>query len=195
MVDYHPLTYPDAVKPEDLGQLFTSFRYSAFRLETLDWYDADGEAEPLQAWLAGRSLPLGPAYTDWLATVRDAVAEGKTVQRVHVMTEPVSAYVHWELGWFQGHAVAAGEDIRLLPHHGIDWPRGLLKLDWWLFDDERVAIFRFDYEARLIDIELNASPNVAEHFRGERDIALGQAVPYADYLRANPWIAQPPNVD
>ena len=192
MADHGPLTYRDGVKPEDLNELFASFRYSAFRLEALDWYNTDFEIEPLQAWLAGRSLPLGPFYTQWLDIVSDAAAAGKTMQRVHVITEPLSAYVHWELGWFQGNSAAAGEDIWVLPHRGNIWPPGLLKLDWWLFDDERVAIFRFDDRAQLVDIELNASPNVAEHFRGERDIALSQAVSYADYIRANPWITEPP---
>lgn len=183
------------VKPEDLNTLFTSFRYSAFRLETLDWYDVDAEAEPLQAWLAGRSLPVDPVNGEWLDIVRDAVAAGKTMQRVHVMTVPLTGYVHWELGWFQRHSAAAGEDIWLLPHYGGFWPRGLMRLDWWLFDDERVAIFRFDDRARLTDIELSASENVAEHFRGERDTALREARPYANYIRLNPWIAEPPGTD
>jgi hypothetical protein len=43
---------------------------------------------------------------------RDA---GRTQQRVHVVTEPLTDYLAYELTWEYGLHAAAGEDIRIIP--------------------------------------------------------------------------------
>jgi hypothetical protein len=187
-----------ALRPEDIGQLFRDFRHSAFRLETLDSYAISTEETAFAAWMDGREIPLDEDMDGWLEIVRDARAAGKTMQRVHVIREPVTDYVHWELGWGQKHSVAAGEDIRLIPHRGDEWPARIPQpgYDFWLFDEAhpgeaKVAIYRFDESKRPVKLTISKSPSVIAQFCQWRDAALEAAIPFHLYVDRNPWILEP----
>ena len=86
--------------PVDLPELqaqFETFSYSAFRLETLQSYAGTGRDE------------------QWIALLKASRRWGKTHQRVHVVTEPLTRAMQEELtDGYEGN-VAAGEDIRIVP--------------------------------------------------------------------------------
>ena len=83
--------------PAEFGAAFDEmFTRSAFRLELLDRYAATNEAEPFRRFRAG--LPQGPAWHEpWKQYVRDAIRDGKQMARVHVVSEPLSDYLEFEL--------------------------------------------------------------------------------------------------
>lgn len=115
---------PDA--PE-FRALFGTFQRSVFRLETLQSYGTyEGEDETLAAFLAGHPEPPDPEHDAWAEQIAANVRAGKTVQRVHVVIEPVSEYIAYELTWGYAPNVRSGEDVRVIPvPTGRPWPTDL----------------------------------------------------------------------
>jgi hypothetical protein len=134
-------------------QLFDGFQRSAYRLETLQYYQADSEAGPLRAFLAGQPQPELPGKDRWVSRIRDARAAGKTMSRVRVVAEPLSEYLRFELSWSYPPNVAAGEDIRIM-RHGTAEILDLPEQDYWLFDSEVLVWFRYNSAGRLVGAEV-----------------------------------------
>ena len=162
--------------PDELGKLFESFRYSAFRLECLPSYDVteDDEAEALQLFRHGRPEPPWRKDRAWLQTVRAAKQRGAQMQRVRLVESPLTNYQRFQCAWGYPANVTAGEDIRILDHR----PSGLLAVDYWLFDDTTAVVLEYDDAGRFL------VPVVAETlqpYQQARDIALRLAVPFPQY--------------
>lgn len=89
------------------------FNQSAYRLELLDYYVGVNERDPYQRFLAGQ--PQDPAWREpWKRFVRNALEHGKTMARVHVVSEPLSDYLRFELTCAYPANAEAGEDVRIL---------------------------------------------------------------------------------
>jgi hypothetical protein len=164
------------LKPEDLGQLFKTFRHSAFRLETLPAYAIEEEAESLRAWRAGEPRPAWYEDREWCRLVAEATAAGKRMQRVRTVRRPLSEYIRLELDWGYPQNVEAGEDIRILelgPDHGTALH------DFWLFDDLIVVRLEYDDGGRFIQ-PVAASEDAPNYCR-VRELVLAPAVPFASY--------------
>lgn len=159
--------------------LFANVRQSWFRLETLQVYNA-GEADELQEFLAGRPQP--PSLGAWHDMIRAHVAVGRSLRRVHVIREPLTDYVRWEL-YAYGPSIEAGEDVRVLPvPEDMDWPTDIPEgLDFWLFDDRDVWVMGYDHTARFRACELVTDPAEVERYRRWRDAALAASIPVSDY--------------
>ena len=87
------------VTSAEFDALFTGFEHTAYRLETLQAYDVSYEEEPYRAFLACHPQPRDPAKSQWVSMIGDAVRAGKVFQRVHVVREPLTDYLRYELGW------------------------------------------------------------------------------------------------
>jgi hypothetical protein len=170
----------DPRSPE-FGRLFTDVRQSWFRLETLQRYDAAYERDDFAAFLRGEPITTEPG--PWQAMIRDHVAAGRQLVRVHVIEEPLSDYIRYELAAYVPN-VEAGEDVRLIPVPRGTWPADVPRHDYWLFDDSRLWLM--DYSpagaleaARLVDDPLA----IEEHLRW-RDTAIASSMPLAHYQAA-----------
>src|SRR6266487_4396467 len=97
----------------DWPGLFGRFEHTCFRLETRQRYDEPGEADALRSFLAGQEPASYPGKEAWLAIVRAAVTAGKVMQRVHIVAEPLTDYLRFEIGWGYPLSATAGEDIRI----------------------------------------------------------------------------------
>src|SRR5919206_2515515 len=79
---------------DQLVAAFHTFRYSVFRLETLQVYAGSGEDEGIAAFYRGDTdPPPDPAEDEWAALLRANRDVGRLQQRVHVVTEPISDYL------------------------------------------------------------------------------------------------------
>jgi hypothetical protein len=160
------------------GRLFSDVRRSWFRLETLQRYDVPYEREELERFLRGE--PVATAPGPWQAMIREHVAAGRELVRVHVLEEPLTDYARYELHAYAPN-VEAGEDVRLIPVVRGDWPTGVPRHDYWLFDGERLWLMDYDpagafRAARLID-----DPATVERHRHWRNATLARSIPLADY--------------
>lgn len=165
--------------PQEFGAAF-GFRESAFRLELFDRYDVTQEAEPFRRFLAGQHVD--PSWREpWAGLVREETQAGKRMSRVHVVTEPLSDYLRFEITCGYPPNVAAGEDIRILRLN--DHPRIVLPdRDFWLFDDNRVAEMDYDQNGGFHGGYSITDPSVVMRYRRARDLAMQLSVPLADYL-------------
>jgi hypothetical protein len=160
----------------DWWRLFDGFRYTAFRLEALCVY-AD-EPEPLRCFLAGEPKPPMPGKERWVARVQAACASGKVMSRVHVVAEPLTEYLRYELTWSYPPNVAAGEDIRIAPVSA-----GLPDRDFWLFDSRRLLWLDYDATGRMVSAELDDDPASIAQASHWRDAAMHAGVPLIDYMK------------
>jgi hypothetical protein len=165
----------------DLSELLSSFRHSAFRLETLSKYTMDEEAELFAAFLRGEPLPeWTPDNNPWLRMVADHRAAGRIVHRVHLVSSPLSDYLRFEFA-AQMPSVQAGEDIRVADLAEHPELAGL-RQDFWLFDSETVLLQYYDQDGRFQGSELRS--DVAAYCCRARDVALDASIPLMEYLTA-----------
>lgn len=175
----------------EFAALFANITKSWFRLETLQSYDVADEASQFEAFLAGEvTVPRDDSLNDWADMVGAHVAAGRVLQRVHIVTEPLSDYVKYEIAWGYPFTVAAGEDIRLVVQPAGQWPLSLPKNhDFWMFDGE-VWAMAYDVAGRPQYIEHLTDPDeVARHHDWQRT-ALDLSVPVSDYIAASPELRQ-----
>jgi hypothetical protein len=171
---------PDVITLDQLGRDFTGlFRHRVFRLETLDFYDAPNEHEPYARFLAGEHVD--PAWRKpWQGLVAGVLESGRFMQRVHVVSEPVTDYVRFSLLHGYPYSVQAGEDIRILgrARSGGMCSRG----DWWLFDDTPAAVLVYDSSGTVERVEMHENPVLLAGLCKVRDEALRLAVPLTQYV-------------
>jgi len=164
----------------DFASLFVTFQRSAFRLETRNRYAVPEEVEPFRRFCDGERP--GDEWTrEWTDAVRVAVRAGKRMQRVHVVTEPLTRYLRFELTCGYPNNIAAGEEINILAVRRDD-SAPLLPDDFWLFDDEAVGAMRYDDDGRFLGVEVLTDSATISRYRSFRDVALRLAMPFAAYL-------------
>ena len=181
-----------SVTSPEFDALFTSFRHTAYRLETLQIYDVSYEIEPYRAFLAGEPRPRDAAKNAWTAMLAHSAADGKIVQRVHLVNEPLTDYLRYELEWSYPPNVEAGEDIRILPIDSIsaaDLERSSIPGDYWLFDSSDLWIMHYDDDGAFLCIEQVSEPEAIVTCAYWRDAALHRAIPYYEYMRRRELLA------
>lgn len=150
------------------------------------------DEESVAAFVAGRREPSDPTHDAWVAQIAANVRAGKTVQRVHVVREPLSSYLRYELTWGYAPNVRAGEDIRIVPLAEDDsWPAELAEpgADFWLFDSQELYRQHYSDEGRLLGMELRVDPTEIARACSWRDTALRLGISWEAYLRERPELA------
>ena len=176
----------DPLADDEFDRLFERFEHTAFRLETLQHYSMPYEDGLLRRFLAGELEPVGlnEKYAWWRGLIADAVAVGKRVERIHVVAEPLSDYMRFQLAWlYPGNAIA-GEDIRIIPISSGRWPADLPGYghDYWLLDSQTMALLHYDYEGRFVAVDLTDNESQIAQANAWRNAALHQAISYKEYM-------------
>jgi hypothetical protein len=177
------------LSPREFRGVFDSFAFSVFRLETLQYYTEPDEQAALAAFSAGIPAPPDPGKQEWLAAVGKAHRTGRTIQRVHVIQEPLSEYLRYELSWSYSPNVAAGEDIRIVRvAPGESWPAPLPRQDFWLFDASQLYPQHYDRHGTWIGVEHDPDPSHIVAACRQREAALHLSMPWRDYVRTQPQL-------
>ena len=163
---------------QDFDSLFTR---RVFRLETLDYYDAPNEHEPYARYLAGK--PADWTWREpWQRIVRQHRAAGRIMQRVHVISDPPSDYIRFELLRVYPANVEAGEYVGILGRAEAD---DLLPLggDFWLFDDDLVAYLEYDCgDGSVRHVQMLNTEGAVSAAVDLRNDALRLSTPLARYV-------------
>lgn len=168
------------------SEAFRDLTASWFRLETLQAYDVGSEREQFEEFLhTGQIDASGGA--EWREMIGRHVAAGRSLQRVHVVEEPLTDYLRYEIAAYELNN-AAGEEIGLIPVARGEWPEGLPRdLDFWLIDDGEPGatawLMDYDENGGYRGDERIHDPEVIETYRRWRDTALSLAVPLNEYIR------------
>ncbi len=170
---------------------YSAFTHGAFRLEGLQQYLVDFEAERFGAFREGQPLPPRPQSSQaWFRMLREGIAAGKRWHRVHVVERPLSDYVRFEFEAYRD-LTEVGVEVRIadwddLEAAAVD-PVALCGEDFWLFDvetDHPLAIrMEYDADGRYLGYQATRDPGyIAECIR-RRDLAWSASVPFeADAL-------------
>lgn len=113
---------------------------SAIHLETRDAYGTEIELPHMAKWARGEPDDL-EWLEGWCSKVRNHVAQGRTMRRAKIVSEPLSDYQRWTHSVI-GPMVDAGEDIRWVPRRlmsSIAIPGN----DYYVLDDELVVFLHY----------------------------------------------------
>lgn len=163
---------------DDLRRVVDGAKLSAFRLETLPQYLVPGEAERFATWNAGEPMPSRtPENNEWLARLQRDTDRGFRWYRVHILDQPLTAYLRFELySYLEG--VAVGNEIYVADRDAHPDLADLHE-DFWIFDDEIGVRMFYDDEGHFLYPELIDD---LEPYRELRDTSLRHAEPLTDYL-------------
>lgn len=163
------------------------FRRDVFRLETLQVYRGSGEDDLIDLFAAGAvGPPPDPEQDAWEALIRAHRAAGRTVRRVHVVVEPLTSYLRFEMTWQYAPSVAAGEEIGIVVVAGDDWPAEVPHLDFWLYDDQERFDCVYAEDGTWLGVEPTYEPAAIDEAVRWRDVALGYAEPWESFVAGRP---------
>jgi hypothetical protein len=170
---------------ETFEEEFDRFARTAFRLETRQ--DYTGATGPrYDYWRRGEPMPeRSPRTSLWLARVAKTTRAGKRWQRAHIVEQPLSEYMRYEMVVYAEN-VAAGEEIRIVDrnaHPALD----TLADDYWLFDAhdptlEHGVFLRFDDKGYPIRYERTSNLESLAVCYWQRDLVWSLAIQLAEFL-------------
>lgn len=164
----------------ELQELFDTIRVSSWRWERQPYYAVD--LPEVERWRRGE--PSDPNRKEpWLDFIRDLTGGGVPFERVRMLQEPPTEYQRWIIQQTAPN-IAAGEDIRWIS--ASDVPEGAPDYDFYLIDDERVGIMRFDTDMLLIGVDVVDDPAIVSEHRRWRDTVWPHATRHADFLTRSP---------
>lgn len=162
---------------DDWARVWREFTTSAFRLEALPEYRVAGEDGLLERFLSGRPMPVG-FNVGWHDSLRSYRRDGKAVQRVRVVSRPLTDYQRSEFEWGYPGNVEAGEEIRVLDPED-EAVAELPGQDFWLFDDRTVVLMHYQ-DGLQIGRELLVDADPAEYVR-YKELAMARSTPFQCY--------------
>lgn len=150
---------------------------SIFRLESLPAYGVPHEQEEFQRFLDGGEFDPADC-SDWIQTIEAATSRGAVMQRVHILTTPLTDYLRYECAWGYLPHNRAGEDIRILDLTTTSTKVPLR--DWWLIDDELVIDMQYnDSGAVLARVPLPTA--VVRQYVEWRDRLISESTPFEEF--------------
>jgi len=142
------------VTPDELGDLYRTFRHSARRLKARDVYAVPGDDEDFDAFLAGRPVPPRTVEnSSWLKNIDVATGAGRFFGRVRLVGHPLTDYTRFEFASYPEN-IAAGEDVRVLDRGWLsDEDEAWSHQDFWLFDDQIAVLQFYSDDGRFLGVE------------------------------------------
>ena len=173
---------PESILGGKITEFFRDgFEHTAWRLETRRAYAADQRSEAYQRFLRGEERQADPG-NPWSVMVREATAQGRRIERVRVLDDPLSENQRYSLTSVKEN-LAAGEDIRYLRRDRAQ-VHGLPDDDFWLFDSRLIARFRWDEAGWATHLDFTDSPEQVLLGCQARDAAWHYAIRYEELAAA-----------
>lgn len=164
----------------DLMRMLRTFATSAFRLEARQIYSTDGETAAFAAWRQFGHIPdaADPLISGWTEIVRARVEAGAVMRRVHVVRNPLTEYLRFELALQQAHSLPAGEQVRVVD---ADLHPDLARAeDLWLLDDRVGVQLIYDDAGQLTQLRRMTTDEVHVS-RSIRDAAWAAGTDLAEF--------------
>lgn len=162
----------------DIYAEFDRMQREAFRLQQLQSY-AGVKGPEWEAWQAGRPIPPITSETNAFAgKIAAWTAEGKRVYDVHIVEWPLAEYTRYVLDVIPMTAWDGSESFFVDRDAHPDL--ATLTEDFWMFDEERVAVMNYDENEAFVGATAPALP-VADYL-ARRDLAMAHAVPFEQWL-------------
>ncbi|MHC5259921.1 DUF6879 family protein [Streptomyces sp. UC4497] len=166
---------PQMISFEEFDGMFTTFKHSAWRLETRRRYAFDEQQDTYAQFLAKGRVDWD-LDDPWCIERREQSALGKRFERVRILDEPPTVGQRYLLDNARRNT-AVGEDIRVITRSRADG-LGLLREDFWLFDSRVVALLHHNDDDEMTSVELITNPVDVLRYAQAREAAWHHAIPY-----------------
>ena len=163
---------------QEFADLLGACRHTAFKLEFRDSYMTEDPG--YKAWAAGDLKSAIAAYSDSADRMRAAVTRGVRIQRVRIVSVPVSTYIAFEHAVTDEVNITAGEMIRWLPRRHAS-NLALPGNDVWVFDDRIVEFYHFAGDGSYLGNEVTKVPEVVQLCSTAFTAAWTRAIDHHDF--------------
>jgi hypothetical protein len=165
------------VDAEHFDELFEGIERSSWRWECQGYYAID--QNQLQRWRVGQGERGTPDDLAWRTYIQGLRSRGIPFERVRMLTEPLTDYLRYQLDTTDWN-IESGEDIRWISQSTAG-ELGLPDYDYYIFDDNRVLIFRFDDAKNLLGVDVDDDPDVVQRHQTWRATVWPRATAHAEY--------------
>jgi len=140
-----------------------------FKVEVLQDYKGEDNGPSLLAWLSGdkkRSIELLETDEDpeFTKDCRQKAAQGVQLSRVHIVEEPLSPYMQWEMEYYKRVSIPLrGEQVFVVRKSDLnssDLPDG----DLMIFDKRRVIVNSYDQTGLMTQADFYDESDDINHF-------------------------------
>ncbi|MGH3927402.1 MAG: DUF6879 family protein, partial [Pseudonocardiaceae bacterium] len=132
-----------------------------------------------EAWQAGKPLPvITPENHPWLKKVAGYTGAGRRVYDVHIVEWPLAEYTRYGLALIPME-MSGGSEFFLVDREAHP-DLAILTEDFWMFDEQRVAVMRYDEQERFMEAAEPSEP--IETYIARRDLAMKYAVPFGQWM-------------
>lgn len=166
---------------DEWTSMFYSFKHTAFRLETLQWYAEPSESSPFN--LYQRGIDPGPSHMDeWCETITKHMQFGRSMRRVHVVDLPLCAYMRFEVECCYRFSGSAGEEIRLIDRATLSPElQELCREDFWFFDNATVMINDYNSGHTLYQARITTDPRAVAYYSDIEKKIWALGVPFREF--------------
>lgn len=128
---------------EAFENLFSSFKESAFRLQTLPTYDVEFEKADFARFKAGKPCGTDRMAASWYRTINQHVEAGRQWENIHLLPRKLTPYLRYLIDWGYVFQSSAGADIAFIFKEKAkdEW---LNVRDFWLFDNQQLVWMHYD---------------------------------------------------
>ncbi|MET9916659.1 DUF6879 family protein [Streptomyces sp. NPDC006435] len=165
---------------DEWRRTFDAYEREAWRFEAQPAYTMPKESENVARFLRGEPKPVDH-NARWHERVRGFIASGRTIGRVRIVRQPLTAYQRYQFAWGIPGNIEAGENIRVLDVTQSDYGLPLSETDWWMFDESKIVHLNFRSDGTQINREL-FDGDVSPYLEWKR-VALARSVPFAEYVK------------
>jgi len=153
-----------------------------FKIEVLQDYTGEDDGPSLRAWLSGdqkRGLELLKTDEDpeFTRDCRQKIAEGVQLFRIHIVEEPLSPYMEWELNYYKHVSIPLrGEQVFVIGKvdlAGLNLPAG----DLMIFDKRRAIVNSYDQNGLMTQANFYDEHDDISHFLELRKVLKKYAKP------------------
>jgi len=124
---------------------FETFKQVAFRLEALPQYIVEGEKGAFYEFKKSGELS-NRLNSEWAKLVKENVTSGKSMKRLRLLSDQLTAYEQFELLSYPG--IRSGEEIRVCARSSH---KNNYLYDFWFFDNEYITQMNYDSDGVYID--------------------------------------------
>jgi hypothetical protein len=168
----------ERVEPDQLASLLDNAKVASWRWESRGVYSAV-DATLLRRWREGHGRDPDDDRS-WVEYVQGLRRRGVRFERARLLTEPLTEYLRMQFD-FTYMNVDAGEDVRWVAP-SVAAKVGMPTYDYYLIDDDVVAILDFDVRGRFTGARASTGREVVERHATWRDLIWPHAVPHERYL-------------
>jgi hypothetical protein len=129
----------------DINNPFETFETTAFRLEGLPQYRVKEEVGALKYFNKYGKVP-GNIDSKWAKLVEKNMSDGKTMERLLLLSDPLSNYENFEIHAYSG--TRAGEKIHVAKRDDYDY-----KYDFWFFDKKWITRINYTDDGSFIGFD------------------------------------------